>query len=137
MRKELLNRAEKAVEIGKKAGANDVWAGAGRSRSVSFQYRDGTLEQVSESTSRSLSVALYVGLGWIALVAASEIVSEYLGGPLALLVAGGLLYTIGGLVYASRWPNPWPRVFGYHEVFHAFVVAGSAVHYSAVVAYIL
>jgi len=60
MRKELLNRAEKAVEIGKKAGANDVWAGAGRSRSVSFQYRDGTLEQVSESTSRSLSVALYV-----------------------------------------------------------------------------
>lgn len=60
MRKELLNRAEKAVEIGKKAGANDVWASASRSRSVSYQYRDGSLEQVSESTSRSLGVALYV-----------------------------------------------------------------------------
>ncbi|MHB1416562.1 MAG: hemolysin III family protein, partial [Chloroflexota bacterium] len=46
--------------------------------------------------------------------------------PLALLVTGGLLYTVGAAIYALRWPNPFARVFGFHEVFHLFVIAGSA-----------
>jgi hemolysin III len=86
---------------------------------------------------RWLSVALYVGLGWVGAVGASEVVAQYAGSPLALLLAGGLLYTIGGVIYAARRPDPWPRYFGYHEVFHAFVVAGSAVHFATVAVYVL
>ena len=86
---------------------------------------------------RWLSVGLYVGLGWIALVAASEVIDRYAGTPLGLLIGGGVLYTLGGLVYALRRPNPWPRVFGYHEVFHGLVVAGSAVHYTLIALYVL
>jgi hemolysin III len=86
---------------------------------------------------RWLGVALYVGLGWIALVAAAQVIDRYLGSPLALLLVGGALYTVGGLIYAIRRPDPWPRVFGYHEVFHSLVVAGSAVHYAAIAIYIV
>jgi len=86
---------------------------------------------------RWLSVGLYVALGWVGIVAASEVIDHYLGGPLALLLIGGALYTLGGIIYAVRRPDPWPRVFGYHEVFHALVVAGSAVHYSAIAFYVL
>jgi len=52
-------------------------------------------------------------------------------------VLGGVLYTLGGVVYAVRKPDPWPRVFGYLEVFHLLVVAGSALHYSLVAIYVL
>jgi hemolysin III len=84
-----------------------------------------------------LSVSLYVGLGWVGFVAASEAIAQYAGGPLALLIVGGALYTLGGVIYAAGRPNPWPRIFGYHEVFHVLVVAGSALHYSAVAFYVL
>lgn len=86
---------------------------------------------------RWLGVTLYISLGWAALVAMPELISHFAVTPLALLASGGVLYTIGGLVYAVRRPDPWPRVFGYHEVFHAFVVAASAVHYSTILIYIL
>jgi hemolysin III len=55
-------------------------------------------------------------------------------GQTALVALGGLLYTAGGIVYAAHRPNPWPRTFGYHEVFHALVVAGAVMHYCAVFA---
>lgn len=86
---------------------------------------------------RALSVALYVALGWVALVATSELLNAFSAVPLTLLGLGGVLYTLGGLVYAMGRPNPWPRVFGYHEVFHLFVIAGSAVHFSAIAFYVL
>lgn len=86
---------------------------------------------------RWLSVGLYVGLGWIALAGASEILARYSATPVTLLVLGGVLYTIGGVIYALQRPDPWPRVFGYHEVFHSFVVAGSAIHYAAIAAYVV
>jgi hemolysin III len=95
------------------------------------------LKLVWPDAPRWLSVSLYVGLGWVAVVAASEVVARYMGGPMALLISGGVLYTLGGIVYARRRPDPWPRVFGYHEVFHALVVAGSALHYTAVALYVL
>jgi hemolysin III len=95
------------------------------------------LKVVRPDAPRWLSVSLYVGLGWVGFVAASEAIAEYAGGPLALLALGGVLYTLGGVIYALRRPNPWPRVFGFHEVFHTLVVAGSALHYSAVVFYVL
>jgi hemolysin III len=105
-----------------------VWTLAGAGIMLKLAWPDGP---------RWLSVALYVGLGWVAIVAASEVIDAYLGSALALLMLGGLLYTIGGVVYALRRPDPWPRVFGYHEVFHAFVVAGSAVHYAVIAAYVV
>jgi hemolysin III len=67
----------------------------------------------------------------------SELVQEFAPGLLAMLALGGVLYTLGGLVYAVRRPDPWPRVFGYHEVFHLLVIAGSAVHYAVVAAFVL
>jgi hemolysin III len=51
---------------------------------------------------------------------------------MALLGAGGVLYTVGAVVYATRFPDPNPRVFGYHEVFHVLVIAAAVCHYIAV-----
>jgi hemolysin III len=54
-----------------------------------------------------------------------------LGGvPLALLAGGGLLYSVGAVIYATRRPDPFPRVFGYHEVFHALVIAAAGLHFA-------
>lgn len=86
---------------------------------------------------RWLRVTLYVIIGWLALVPAAELAAQFTAAPLALLVLGGVMYTLGGVIYASRKPDPWPRVFGYLEVFHLLVIAGSALHYSLVAAYVL
>lgn len=86
---------------------------------------------------RWLTVTLYVGLGWVGVVAVTEIVGEFPVSFLTLLGVGGLFYTLGGVVYALRRPDPWPRVFGYHEIFHSMVVAGSALHFSLVAGYVL
>jgi hemolysin III len=64
----------------------------------------------------------FVGLGWAA----------GLSLPGVLMLAGGLLYTAGALSYHRRWPNPYPSVFGYHEVFHAYVCAAAACQYVAI-----
>ncbi|MEX2159549.1 MAG: hemolysin III family protein [Dehalococcoidia bacterium] len=98
----------------------------------------GTLLKIAWPESpKWLSVALYVGLGWVGVVAVSEVLAHYAGGPLLMLMIGGALYTAGGIIYAAGRPNPWPRIFGYHEIFHALVVAGSAVHYAAILVYIV
>ncbi len=86
---------------------------------------------------RWLSVLLYAIVGWLALIAAPQLAAWFTAVPLALLLLGGLLYTLGGVVYALRKPDPYPRVFGYHEVFHTLVVAGSVLHYSLVAIYVL
>ncbi len=105
-----------------------VWSLAGAGVVLKLVWPDGP---------RWLSVALYVGLGWIAVFGASAVLARYSATPVTLLVLGGGLYTLGGIIYALRRPDPWPRVFGYHEVFHAFVVAGSAVHYAAIAKYVV
>ena len=84
-----------------------------------------------------LSVALYVGLGWIGIVAVWPVVHTLHPLGIGLLMLGGLLYSVGSVAYATRWPNPAPRIFGYHEVFHVFVVAGSAVHFALIATYLL
>jgi hemolysin III len=86
---------------------------------------------------RWLSVLLYATVGWVALVAATELAAWFTVVPLALLLLGGIMYTLGGVIYAAARPNPCPRVFGYHEIFHLFVIAGSVLHYSLVAIYIL
>jgi len=73
---------------------------------------------------RLLRVALYVGMGWVALLALPAFVAALPWPATAGLLLGGALYTLGALVYARRWPDPFPRVLGFHEVFHLLVVAG-------------
>lgn len=75
---------------------------------------------------RWISTSLYIGLGWVSLITLPELFQQLPWQAVALLVTGGLLYTIGAVIYAFRRPNPLPRVFGFHEIFHLFVIAGSA-----------
>jgi hemolysin III len=70
-------------------------------------------------------------MGWAAVVATPGLVHGASGGTLALLAMGGLLYTTGAIVLGTRIPNPFPRVFGYHEVWHLMVVIAAALHYLA------
>jgi hemolysin III len=78
---------------------------------------------------RGLGLAMYLGLGWLAVVAAPQLATSLSRMELALLLAGGVLYTVGAVVLARNRPNPWPTTFGYHEVWHAFVVGAGACHY--------
>jgi hemolysin III len=68
---------------------------------------------------------LYVGMGWISLILLPHMMQAISLQPVLLLIAGGLLYTIGALIYAFRWPDPLPRVFGFHELFHLLVIGGT------------
>lgn len=86
---------------------------------------------------RWLGVSLYLGLGWIGVVAAYPMVSNLPPSALAFIITGGLLYSIGAIVYATRRPNPFPRVFGFHEVFHALVVAGTVLHFTVIAVYVV
>jgi hemolysin III len=89
------------------------------------------------SAPRWLGVTLYVATGWVALVAATEIAEWFAIVPLLLLAGGGLLYTLGGVIYAARRPDPFPTVFGYHEVFHVLVIGGSVLHFTLVAGYLM
>ena len=83
------------------------------------------------------STALYVGMGWIAVVAVVPLVQSLPVSGLMWLVAGGVLYTLGAVIYAVKWPDPAPQVFGFHEVFHVFVLAGSITHFVFMMRYVL
>jgi hemolysin III len=86
---------------------------------------------------RWLGVSLYLGLGWIGAVAAYPLVTSLSPAALALLITGGMLYSIGAIIYATRRPNPFPRVFGFHEVFHTLVVAGTVLHFTLIAVYVV
>ena len=100
-----------------------VWAGAGLGVAFNLMWRGAPTW---------LRAALYVGLGWIALAAAPQLGAAI--GPLALTLVGvgGVLYTLGAVVYATKCPDPVPSVFGYHEVFHVLVIAAAAVQYAVI-----
>ena len=84
-----------------------------------------------------LTAVVYVALGWVA-VAAFPAMFDELGVTATLLVAlGGIFYTLGAVVYATQRPDPAPAVFGYHEIFHALVIAAAAVQYSVVAFYVV
>ncbi len=82
------------------------------------------LAVINERLPRWVNASLYVGMGWVALLVLPALWAAMHWG-VALLVLGGALYTVGAVIYARKRPNPFPRVFGYHEVFHLFVIAGS------------
>jgi hemolysin III len=79
-----------------------------------------------------VAALIYMSLGWVAVAAFPQLwVDMGVTGTL-LVAAGGLLYTAGAVVYATQRPNPDPRVFGYHEVFHALVILAAATHFAAI-----
>jgi hemolysin III len=80
---------------------------------------------------RWVSAAAYLGVGWVGIIAVPELFPA-LGVVVALLVVlGGVLYTVGALTYATTWPNPFPAIFGFHEVFHLLVIAAALVQFVA------
>jgi hemolysin III len=84
-----------------------------------------------------LTATIGVVLGWISVVALPKAFGVLGPAGLALLLSGGVFYTAGALVYAIRRPNPFPRVFGFHELFHALVIVAVACQYAAVAFFVL
>lgn len=78
---------------------------------------------------RPVYVGIYVGMGWVALFFSVPLVRAMSFSQLALLLAGGLFYTLGAVCYTRKMPDPFPGVFGFHEIWHLFVMAGSAAHF--------
>lgn len=85
-----------------------------------------------ETSPRWLNTSVYLAMGW-ALVPIMPAVYRGIGlQNFALIGIGGVIYSLGAVVYARRWPNPDPETFGYHEVFHLFVIAAAACHYACI-----
>jgi hemolysin III len=105
-----------------------VWAGALAGVLMKLVWIDAP---------KALVAVTYIMLGWVA-VAAFPTMIERLGVTASTLVAvGGLLYTLGALVYAFQRPDPAPSVFGYHEVFHALVILAAALQYAVIAFYVI
>lgn len=91
-----------------------------------------TLKLLRIDQFKVLTGALYIGLGWILFPYAPQLLRTLSDLEVALILTGGFLYTAGAVVLARNKPNPSPRTFGYHEVWHSMVVVASACHYAAV-----
>jgi hemolysin III len=105
-----------------------VWAGALAGVLMKLVWIDAP---------KALVAVTYIMLGWVAVAAFPDMI-ERLGVTATMLVAvGGLLYTLGALVYAFQRPNPAPSVFGYHEVFHALVILAAALQYAVIAFYVI
>ena len=84
-----------------------------------------------------LVALIYVAIGWVALAAFPQLLDKLGVTATAMVAAGGLLYTVGALVYARKRPDPSPTVFGYHEIFHALVILAAALQYAVVAFWVL
>ena len=84
------------------------------------------------SQPRWLSTASYLAVGWLALITIYPLTTALPLTALAAMVIAGALYSLGALAYAARWPNPVPRYFGHHEIFHTLVAAATATLYAVV-----
>ncbi|MFV0461600.1 MAG: PAQR family membrane homeostasis protein TrhA [Nostocoides sp.] len=80
---------------------------------------------------RWLYTPIYVLLGWVAVFYLRPLLHYGGWAVIVLVVIGGLLYTLGAIVYGTKRPNPWPRWFGFHEIFHALTVAAFGTHFAA------
>ncbi|BDU08422.1 membrane protein [Nocardia cyriacigeorgica] len=100
-----------------------VWAGA---------LAGVALKLLWPTAPRWVGVPLYLLLGWAIVPVAGELYDNVGLAPLILLLVGGLIYSGGAILYATKWPNPWPEVFGHHEFFHAATVLAALAHYVAV-----
>ena len=84
-----------------------------------------------------LIAGVYVALGWVAVAAFPQLYDELGLAATGMVAAGGVLYTLGAVVYAARRPDPVPAVFGYHEVFHVLVIVAAALQYAVVAFWVL
>jgi hemolysin III len=100
-----------------------VWAGA---------VAGIVLAAVGIAERRFVGATCYVVLGWVAAATATRLVQHLSATELGLIVAGGILYTVGVFVLGSKRPDPFPRVFGYHEIWHVMVVAAAVCHFIAI-----
>lgn len=82
---------------------------------------------------KGVAITAYIALGWMALLMAPQLIDRLGQGTLALIVLGGVVYTVGAIGLARRWPDPDPARFGYHEVWHLNTVLGALAHAAAVV----
>ncbi len=81
---------------------------------------------------RWLYTSVYVGIGWVAVFFLPDLIAGAGVTAVVLIAVGGVLYSAGAVVYGLRRPDPWPRWFGFHEVFHSLTIAAFSVHYVAV-----
>lgn len=100
-----------------------VWAGA---------LAGVVLAAVGIAERRFIGAACYVALGWAAVAAAPALWQNLTATQLWLVVAGGVLYTVGVFILGAKRPDPFPRIFGYHEIWHAMVVAAAVCHFIAI-----
>jgi hemolysin III len=105
-----------------------VWTGALVAIVLKLVWVDGP---------KWVSAGFALGLGWVGIVGFPKIVGEVGWTSAALLLAGGVLYSVGAIVYVLRRPDPLPHTFGYHEVFHAFVIGAVALQYGGVALIVL
>ena len=105
-----------------------VWAGALLGLVINLVWSDAP---------RWLHALLYVTLGWVAVAALPQLAGAIGVGGMILLGLGGVLYTLGAVVYAVKRPDPVPSVFGYHEVFHTLVIAAAALQCAVIALWIL
>jgi hemolysin III len=84
-----------------------------------------------------LGATIYILIGWISVIALPELVHRLGIAPVLALALGGILYSVGGVIYAKKRPDPVPRVFGYHELFHLLVIAAAALQYAVVAFWIV
>ncbi len=105
-----------------------VWAGALAGIVLAFAW---------SNRPTWVEAVLAVALGWTGLIVLPQLVNAVGLTVVGLVLAGGLFYTAGALVYARRRPDPIPAVFGYHELFHALVVAAAACQYAAIASFVL
>lgn len=84
-----------------------------------------------------LAAGLYLIMGWLAIPYLPEL-NRALGGPrVGLILAGGIIYSVGALVYALKKPNPLPKYFGYHEIFHLLVIVAAALHFYVIASLVI
>jgi hemolysin III len=81
---------------------------------------------------KRIRAAIYVALGWVMVPLLPRLHAALGTWALALICAGGLFYTVGAVIYGLRRPDPFPRTFGFHEIFHLLVIAAAASHYLVV-----
>ncbi len=100
-----------------------VWAGALCGVALSLSWPE---------VPKPVMAGIYVAFGWIFVILVPALFRAAGSAVIALVVAGALAYTVGAAIYALRRPDPFPRVFGYHEIFHLLVVAAAVCHFAAV-----
>jgi hemolysin III len=85
---------------------------------------------------RWLYTAIYVLMGWLIVVGIWPLSQVMVLRGILLMLLGGILYTVGAVIYAIKKPNLWPGVFGFHEIFHIFIIMGSLAHFWMIYRYV-